>query len=208
MEWINPSKFYFSEYLADVKENYYSEVFQYISNNLIVESENENPQTIGFTIPNVFFLSYKTSLLIEIKKEKLQCVFSVQYQKAFNFLLIFLLAAALLSTFSMTLFLWFSLISVILFLLVQYVMLRNIFQKIFHRVLIQNFAEEELTKQQQEWINNPSTCPACGVEVSEYDSTCGECGIFIKQVQKFSRFSVTENLGNVMYNYTITNEKN
>ena len=37
--------------------------------------------------------------------------------------------------------------------------------------------EEELNTEQQDWLNNPDRCPACGTWIESAEHFCADCGI-------------------------------
>lgn len=205
--FVHPTKIRFIHDVENIKPQVFDLLLNYLNENQIVVSNSLQNREISFKLSHIFFFSFLTSLVISKSNNNLVFNFNFQINFLLQALLIFILAAALFSTFSVTFFFWFVTIFGFVFIGSIYLIIHNSYNTIVNQVLINNPLNDELTKEQRDWIANPNVCPACGTEINEYSSNCSECGLFIKQVTPFSKFNLSEDLQSYSINYTITNEK-
>jgi hypothetical protein len=205
--FIHPTKFRFNHDVENIKPLVFDLLLFYLKEKQFVISDSLQNREITFKISHILYFSFPTSLVISKTKNSLEFDFNFQINNLLQALLIFILAAALFSTFSVSFYFWFVFITGLVFIISIYLMLHNTCNTIVNQVLIHNPLNDELTSEQREWIANPNVCPACGTEINDYSANCSECGLFIKHVSQFSKFNVTEDLQSYTINYTITNEK-
>lgn len=205
--FVHPTKFRFNHDVENIKPQVFDLLLIYLKEKQFFISDSLQNREIKFKITHIFFFSFPTSLLISKTKNTLEFDFNFQINNLLQALLIFILATALFSTFSVSFYFWFVFITGLVFIVSVYLMLHNTCNTIVNQVLIHNPLNDELTQEQSDWIANPNVCPACGTEINEYTSNCPECGLFIKQVTPFSKFNLSEDLQSYSINYTITNEK-
>lgn len=162
---------------------------------------------IHVPIITFFFIEELCTLNYEKSITHFKIQFEIEHKKFIQFLLFYTIASALLSTFSVSFFLWFIGISLFVFLGIRLFYTRLFISSVINQISISEDTDEILSKQQEQWVQNPHVCPACGTEITKYTRNCSECGLFIQQIPPVSRFSVSENLDSYTLNYTISNEK-
>ena len=185
--------------------NFHHVITNYISKTFTLLSQDN--EIVQFKVSNVFFFPYVTHLHYKKSNNVFDFVFSVDYRKLLYFLLAYVIAISFFIQYSLAFFLWLSGISCSVICLYQYYMLHSLFEQIIQNAQSKRNNEEIITPEQQLWIDNYQLCPACGTQISDYDANCKECGLFVKNVPTFSRFSFSENLEQFTIQYKITNEK-
>lgn len=95
-----------------------------------------------------------------------------------------------------------------IFILISYVLVifhtKNYLENIFNLITKEDLIAEEMSPQQISWLNESNKCPACGADLSEYDSFCQECELNLKSWRKTKKQPVSrtgfENY-KIKYNY-------
>ncbi|PLX11583.1 MAG: hypothetical protein C0594_03425 [Marinilabiliales bacterium] len=116
---------------------------------------------------------------VEIEASNNKVYYKIGLKNLIYVILVLLIVAALISKFSVNAYLWFSLIFVVSFYLINlFIISSTIGSKI--RKAISDWIydeEEEMMKSQQEWATDPNRCPACGSYITKKSSNCNACGI-------------------------------
>ncbi len=99
------------------------------------------------------------------------------------------------SNFSISNFLIFSSVTLVIFYLLNFLYI-NLFITKFSNYLITGIensqVEEELSGKQLEWIENEYKCSACGAAIEDYYTHCFDCGIKLDRKAKKSPFNITK----------------
>jgi hypothetical protein len=190
-----------------LKPNAIHSLHTYLLENTKVVRYNSNKVEFVVSISTFFFIEEQCIIRYIINKENSNFLISVEYKKSLQFLIFFIIASALFSTFSVSFFLWFCGICMILFYSIRMVYIHIFISNIKSQITSMYSDEEILSEKQKQWIENPHVCPACGTEINKYTIHCSECGLFIKHLPPVSRFSLSENLDAYNLNYVITDEK-
>ena len=87
------------------------------------------------------------------------------------------------SKFSLNSFFIFSIIIILVFYTANVIFMAHQLYLFIKKLLITNKIVEEinLSGEQQDWINNPNKCPACGCDINENTIFCPDCGLKISQ---------------------------
>lgn len=182
-------------------------LFDYVKQYSVAATHTHNSATIQVPISTFFFIEELCTIQYSVTEHKATFRYIIDYKKFSQFILFFIIASALFSTFSVSFFLWFCGISLLVFYGIRSIYVHSFISGVISHITIQQTDEDILRDEQQRWIENPHVCPACGTEINDYTSNCSECGLFIKHMPPVSRFSVSENLDTYNLQYTITNEK-
>ncbi len=114
----------------------------------------------------------------------------------FKIILLIIVIIAFFSRFSFDKFLIFSFIFTLLFYLINLIYITNQIKNIIkssdiYKKLNPN-DEDELSKEQVEWMNNPNICSACGTQINDFDKKCPDCGLYIDRKIKTIIFDKTK----------------
>ncbi len=88
-----------------------------------------------------------------------------------------------LSKFNINTFFVFSSIFILIFYFANLVFILSSTKQTLEKALVRlNILQtEDMSVEQQDWLNNPHKCSACGYNISEFDLSCPDCGIKLKQ---------------------------
>ncbi|OQA95835.1 MAG: hypothetical protein BWY22_01995 [Bacteroidetes bacterium ADurb.Bin217] len=197
----------FTQDLHLLKPQVIEVLYNYITRYSSSAHHNVQQSTIRVAIPTFFFIEEVCSIEYKVTQHNLTINSNVEQRKFIQFLLFFILASALFSAFSVLFFLWFTGISLLVFIIIRYLYFRFFISGVIDFIMVRESTDEEISAMQQQWIENPNVCPACGTDINEYSQYCSECGLFIRHQPQISRFSVSENLEKYNLTYTITHEK-
>lgn len=81
----------------------------------------------------------------------------------------------------------YSSIAVLLIYIICIIHYINTLENIFDKLFQVKEEAEEIGIEQQNWLENFKTCPACGYEITEYHHICPECGINLSKIQKVKK---------------------
>jgi len=89
----------------------------------------------------------------------------------------------------------------------------NTITDFFDKIIVFKETPEQISDEQLKWINQNDLCPACGEQLTEYDSFCPECGLNLRNRRKVKEQKVSRTGFNdfrIFYNYksNISEEKN
>ena len=133
-------------------------------------------------------------------------VFTIQLNNVIFATLGALVASALLSGFTLSHFIWFSVIFTLVFYSVNvWFIVAAVQQRIkkLPQFAPYNFeTAERLSDEQQAWLANKERCPGCGESVTEYHTHCPECGLKLPGPRKTSPSSISQfRFKEIHYNY-------
>lgn len=139
--------------------------------------------TIHFNIKtSILHFKYSANFKIINDKERLKIEYEFSLIPVFEISLFVIIFAAFASNFSVYSLLKFSIIFLLIFYPVNIFFISNELRKLIKASYLSLFPENksDYSKEQQEWINNPNKCPACGEYINEYSSKCVNCGLTLK----------------------------
>ncbi len=192
------------------------EAVNQILKNTFQQFIEKNEDVNEFKIPSPFLgISFRMQYKI-ISASPLKIDITIFFQSIINIALIFMLIAALFSTFNFLEYFLFSLVVIVIFFWGNAVIfIRYLKNQIINALGIQSFFEENpdvenFSKEQSAWLNDPNKCPACGTSISEKDLFCPECGLKLKQ-NRFTKELDTEKYQQkelkIVYHYKKGNKK-
>ncbi len=134
-----------------------------------------NREESKYKIPSpflgVFFrMKYKINSASPLKIKA-----TVYFQSLINISLIFMLVAALFSTFNFVEYFLFSFVIILIFFWANAtIFIRHLKKQFVTGLGLQSFFDESLgaeniSVEQATWLNDPNKCPACGTGISEKD---------------------------------------
>lgn len=147
---------------------------------------SENVNSINYeAISEIFKFEYSVELTIENKSNDIDIFYEINLNKLINITLIIVILIAFLSVLSVNLFLIFAGLFSVVFYILNLVIINTQISNIIKKSLGNNlyiFNEiENITAEQEKWMNDPSLCPACGEYITIFDQNCPDCGLRIKQ---------------------------
>lgn len=187
-----------------------------IINALIKQLKAENAteitiknNTIDFKLKkSIFNFQYPASFKITEDKNRIKITYEFSLVQVFEISLIVIFFAALASKFSVYSLLKFSIIFLLIFYPVNIFFIGNALKKIakssYQSLLPEN--KSDYSQEQQNWINDPNRCPACGAYINEYTSKCPNCGLTLKhgkQIRSKTNQSINKNI-KIKYHYKKT----
>ena len=142
-----------------------------------------NKNTIHFNLKKSI-LNFKYSAKFKIIEDKHQLKIEYEFSliQVFEISLFVIIFAAFASNYSVYSLLTFSIIFLLIFYPVNIFFISNALRKLIKSSYLSLFPKNkgDYSSEQQEWINNPNKCPACGAYMNEYTSKCPNCGLTLK----------------------------
>ena len=171
--------------VSEIRNNIYGKIIA--DRGEILKSDNNSLQ---FSTKNSFFnLEYKIQVSIKSINNNHSVNYEIEMEKITRIILFGVIFLAFFSFISVTKFLIFAGLFVILFYSVNLFFINSYVSKIIDVSLgNSNYdfeGSETLSDEQVKWQNDPNRCPACGSEITNFDLHCPECGLKVKQ-NKFS----------------------
>ena len=142
-----------------------------------------NKNEIHFNIKkSILHFKYSANFKIINDKERLKIEYEFSLIQLFEISLFVIIFAAFASNFSVYYLIKFSIIFLLIFYPVNIYFIGNELRKLIKTAYLSVFPENnsDYSKEQQEWINNPNKCPACGAYINDYSSKCVNCGLTLK----------------------------
>lgn len=160
---------------------------------------------------SLFNIKYDVSVEF-FRQPKLQVKYNLQLNNVILVTLGALMAAALFSKFTLSHFIWFSLIFTLIFYTINVWFIASAVKNQIKQ--LKAFADydfdtaEKLSKEQQKWLADKEKCPACGEQVTEYHINCPECGLKLPGPRKSSPYNVSRfNFKEIRYDYKEDKDK-
>ena len=129
---------------------------------------------------SIFDIPYKISITFNTGKE-FKARYTVQFIELLFITLGVLFVVSFISRFTVSHFLWFAGIFALIFYFINaaYAVstVTNAIKALAEFKDYEFEHAESFAGQQQEWMQNPNKCPACGTDVSIYHYYCPECGL-------------------------------
>lgn len=191
-------------YKSNIQSNYFSAQTEDYNEQLLRDEILKAFASFNFTDleinQNSFSFFSKNSLIsfkykLDVKIEKLQLpknLFKVEYEfqttSLFNITLIITVLSAFISTFSFLKFIIFIILLSIGFYSINIWFVNFLICKAIKTIPIfstNDNSDNELEKNQMEWLNDTSKCPGCGATVSETDYECSSCGLKLSKGTKY-----------------------
>jgi hypothetical protein len=139
---------------------------------------------IQFTFKSLFGIQYTIEVALNERNAR-EITYDIKLNKLINVSIFLVIFTAFFSSFGVTGFLWFSAILTVVFFSVNTIVVNSQIQELLKSALnkegFRTGREEILSPEQTQWMKDNSKCPACGEDVTEYDRTCPECGIKIRE---------------------------
>jgi len=139
--------------------------------------------TIYFNLKkSILQFKYSANFKVTNEKDRLKIKYGFSLIQVFEISLFVIIFAAFASNFSVFSLIKFSLFFLLVFYPVNIFFISNELRKIIKNSYLSVFPENnsDYSKEQQEWMNNPNKCPACGAYINEYSSKCVNCGLTLK----------------------------
>ena len=143
--------------------------------------------TIYFNLKkSILQFKYSANFKVINEKDQIKIGYSFSLIPVFEISLFVIIFAAFASNFSTYSLLKFSIIFLLIFYPVNILFISNELRKIIKNSYLSVFPENnsDYSKEQQEWMDNPNKCPACGAYINEYSSKCVNCGLTLKYGKK------------------------
>jgi|SRR5690554_1269544 hypothetical protein len=183
--------------VSELQPFFHQKLREYIQSKHTIIADTDT--VIQFVVKSFLYIPYKVTAHCSLD-ETYNCEIEVEQRNFINVSIFVVLFAAVFSAFSVYFFLWFSGIFIVVFYLIHHLFFSGLSSRIVNHITVHDVLEDGMTAQQQEWMNNPHVCSACGTSISKYDSHCSECGLFITK-QNFPRHTVTDSRFDVRYEY-------
>jgi len=157
-----------------------------------------------------FFGGINTKVLLEFKRDNSGFTYEFFVDWLLKASIVLIIALAFLTSGFKDLLLYSSIIIISLYLIFVF-HLKYLLENIFDQIIESKILPEEISSEQQKWIDNPDICPACGAELTEFDQFCPECKLNLtkRRSAKKQPVSRTGYFGyriNYQYNKSKTNE--
>jgi len=145
----------------------------------IEEKENKITFSSNNTLINFRFLF---DIFIE-QTDELKLMFVVNLVELLKITLFLLVFIALFSKFAFQNYLLFAGIFIIIFYIANIVFISSYLNRRVDKALLMMGynMEDVFNTEQQEWLQNPNKCSACGTTITENNIVCPSCGLKIKQ---------------------------
>ena len=140
--------------------------------------------TLKFTEQtSIIRFQYPTEILVKANSQEIHIKINVKLVELLKIILIVTVLIAFISTFSVDNYLLFTFGFAVIFYILNIIFIHTYLkQKIQSTTFYRNMFpdSEEMTNTQEEWINNPNKCAACGYNIIDTDINCPECGIRLR----------------------------
>ncbi|OQY01759.1 MAG: hypothetical protein B6I20_07435 [Bacteroidetes bacterium 4572_117] len=137
-------------------------------------------------LTNRLLINLKYNVKLNIKKdERIFVEYDIDLMPLIKATIILIVLTAFFSSFGMTVFLWFSFISSLIFYFANLLFVDNFIKKTIKSAYLylqlNPYLQDGFTDEQRKWLNDKNRCPACGEEITIYDLNCPDCGLKLKQ---------------------------
>lgn len=154
---------------------------------------------------SLFNIKYEVSVAF-FKEDYYSAKFIIHLNNVIFATLGALVAAGLFSSFTLSHFIWFSIIFTLVFYTVNVwfivAAVKTRLKQLKHFASYDFDTAEHLSEEQQNWIADKEKCPACGTRVTEYHTHCPECGLKLPGPRKPSPSNISAfNFRQINYNY-------
>ncbi len=160
--------------------------------------------TIHFNLKkSILNFKYSASFKIAEYKNRIKIVYEFSLIQVFEISLFVIIFAAFASKFSVYSLLIFSIIFLLIFYSVNIFFINNVLRKLIKSSYLSLFPENksDYSREQQEWINNPNKCPACGAYINDYTSKCPNCGLTLKHGKRIESNTNQSKFKNIKIKY-------
>ncbi len=188
------------------------ELYRHFKNSDSVRELEAKDQKISLSFRSLFTLHYPVEFSFS-KDQDIKIEYEIKLIKLIQISVALVIFIAFFSRFGITGYLWFSSIFIVVFFVLNLIFADNLIQKLvksstpFSEIKLIN--DDIISPEQKQWIKDPSKCPACGEEITEYDLKCPECGIRLRNNAKESPSDVSNyKTKRFKYFYKAKKEKN
>jgi len=126
---------------------------------------------------------YQVELDVKPETDKIKIDYKINLVEVIVISIFLFVFIPFFSKFSLNGFFIFSVIIILVFYSANVMFMIHQLRQYFNNVLIANkiIDDIDLSSEQQDWINNPEKCPACGCNITENTLFCPDCGLKISQ---------------------------
>jgi hypothetical protein len=155
-----------------------------VSKNNMVKQITVNDEVLEFVHHSLFKIQYPVEIKIS-ETNNISIDYEIKLNKLILVCIVLIIVIAFFSNFEISGFLWFSFVFTLVFYGINIAVIDKYVRNIIYSVVKSPESLEEtgevMTKEQMEWIKDKTKCPACGEDVTEYDKTCPECGLKLRE---------------------------
>ncbi len=150
-----------------------SKFFIKLEKNERVKNITSKNNIIEFEFLSELF-GFKNKVIVDFETDKNGFYFEFFLHNLIKFsIIIIVVLGFLIRDFQTLLIFSISMIAIIYIFVIYY--LSTTLTDIFEKIINDKTLPEEISEEQQKWIENPDICPACGTELTEFDNFCPEC---------------------------------
>ncbi len=172
-ESLKSSEFFFNELISEFSQNK-AEIKNYDKNNISLISKN-----------SLFFVKYPIKINFNNKPDNFFVAYEIDLNKLVNITFFVVLFSALFSIFSVTGYLIFAVIFIVVFYGINLFFINSFVERTILKTAGGNSFDfsgnENISSLQNEWIENPNKCSACGCELNDLILDCPDCGLKIRK---------------------------
>ncbi len=178
------SKFYFNTAKTFDSEFILTLLLSVLSNDNNFKDLKAQNNTLFFksrkSLLNFF---YNVELDINVKKNKIIIDYKINLLEVIIISIFLFVFIPFFSKLSLNGFFIFSVIIILIFYLANVIfMSHQLYQYINKSLIVNKIIDDiKISTEQQNWINNPDKCPACGCDINKDTLYCPDCGLKISQ---------------------------
>ena len=178
----------------EAKEGIMTELYHFLKKSDEIRDIKLENNRIGFIFKSLFTISYEVELFFS-PENSLIPKYKVKLTQLIQVCIALVVFIALFSKLRISGYLWFSSVFLLVFFFLNLVFTDKLLGRLiasFHLFYDDKTGYEgQLTDEQKQWIKDPTKCPACGQEISEYDILCPDCGLKLRVKAPASPINVT-----------------
>ncbi len=158
--------------------------FAVLSNdNSFKEVKNDNKKLFFKSKKSLLNFFYQVELDVKTEDNKIKVNYKINLVEVIIISIFLFVFIPFFSKFSLNSFFIFSVILIFVFYSANVMFMIHQLRQYFNNILITNKLTDEVkfSDEQQNWLNNPNKCPACGCDINENTIFCPDCGLKISQ---------------------------
>jgi hypothetical protein len=145
-----------------------------------------NDSELRFDLFSTFFrLRFKSIIRIDPQNDETEIHYAVNLSGLVRLIIYVIIICIVLSVKSIELFLITSIVFSVLFYFINFAEIIFKLNRILSPVLRSGkkdpITEVQISKLQEDWMKDNNRCPACGCDISVFDTQCPICGIKVRE---------------------------
>ncbi len=180
---------YRSFYQTEVSPHFFYAKLTEKSSKYQLKNINFDKNEIKFSFSPNFF-GIKNQVLIEFKTDFSGFYYEFPLENLIKISLILIIVFAFILH-GIKKLLIFPSVSIFVLYSAVIIQTKSYLETLFDVITEQKEVSEELSEEQKKWLRDKNLCPACGAQLTEYDSFCPECRLNLKNYRKAKKQQVS-----------------